>query len=245
VILASDLQRAIDIALAALNGSENSDLRLDDRRDIYSFFDALPGRQGRIARTAAALRVARRVLPVWDGMPSEAGYLTMPGLMLATADQLLAALKSGLTGDEIKTLAQSITVTVSAEPPAGREEPIVYTAYHLSALAVEMAGFTWEGPSSLYYHEWCVFLASMTALHEALGLGWWKWAQTNDAVGYAALSYAPGTWTAFEDQNPAYFVPQGNWDYTGPETLAKRHEFWEWWCREVVPWSWEASTSMI
>ncbi len=65
-------------------------------------------------------------------------------------------------------------------------------------------------------------------------LGW-----RGDAAKWAAIAYAGGTWLEFEEQNPSDFVPQGTWDYSSPDVKAKRREFWEWWCREVISVAWQ------
>lgn len=114
-----------------------------------------------------------------------------------------------------------------------------------------MDDLTGEMPTSLYYHAWCAFLAAKSALEEVLGWDVFRGVMIDsstsdsdlewrgDTAKWAAIAYAGGTWTEFEEQDLDDFVPQGTWDYSSSDVQAKRCEFWEWWCREVIPAAWK------
>lgn len=245
------LQNHIDNALAAVQRHPQFDLDPYYRLVIYQFFDALPGLEGRIARTHLSVVVAQRVLHLYDIMPKEAGYPTMPRLMISTAEQLLSRLRGGLSEQQLDELAHEIKVEVIYGTEAKPIEIWTHTAVELAQLAQEMNDLSGEMPTSLYYHGWCAFLAAKSALEEVLG--WdvlrsvmidsstsdsdFEW--RGDTAKWAVIAYAGGTWTEFEEQDPDYFVPQGTWDYSSSDVQAKRRKFWEWWCREVIPAAWE------
>ena len=106
------LQNHIDNALTVVQKHPQFDLDPYYRLVIYQFFDAFPGLKGRIARTHLSVVVAKRVLHLYDIMPEEAGYPTMPRLMISTAEQLLSHLRDGLSEQQLDELAQKIKVEV-------------------------------------------------------------------------------------------------------------------------------------
>jgi hypothetical protein len=217
---------------------------------IYQFFDDLSGLKGRIARTHLSVEVAQRVLHLYEIIPNGGGYPTMPRLMISTAEQLLSLMRSGLTERQLDEMAQEITVEVVFGTEAEPDEIYTETAVELALLAEEMDSITGELPTSLYYHGWCAFLAALSALSDALGWDTLKYAaidyytsnsdlkREGDAAKWAAIAYAGGAWSEFEEQDPFDFAPQGTWDYLAPDAKVKRREFWEWWCRRVVPAVW-------
>jgi hypothetical protein len=75
--LPANLQKQFETALAVMQNQSEFDLGLDCRLAVYDSFDALPRLKGRIARTHLSIVVAKQVLPFWDSMPEEHGYLTM------------------------------------------------------------------------------------------------------------------------------------------------------------------------
>jgi hypothetical protein len=179
--------------------------------------------------------VAQHVLPLWDTMSDEHGYVTMPRLMLSTAEQLLSHMRTGLTSEQLGELARTITVEVVSGTENEPSETYTHTVIELASLAAEMDSLTGESEDSLYYPAWCAFLSAMNALREALGWKWWN----GDAAKWASIAYAGGTWLEFEEQDPAWFVPHGKWDYLSPDVRARRREFWEWWHEKVIPTAWE------
>ncbi|MCB8925479.1 MAG: hypothetical protein H6652_07595 [Ardenticatenaceae bacterium] len=247
------LQKQIDEALYAIQEHPKSDLDPFHRLVIYQFFASLSGLKGRIARIHLSVMAAHRVLHLYDVLPEEHGYPTMPRLMISTAEQLLSHLSEGLTEQQLNELATGIMIEVGYGPEAQPIEVHTHTAMGLARLAQEMNDLTGEMPTSLYYHAWCAFLAAKSALDEALGWDVFrnavidastsnsdlKW--IGDTAKWAAIAYAGGEWTEFEEQDPSDFSPQGNWNYSSTIVRSKRKEFWEWWCSEVIPTAWRYS----
>ncbi len=245
------LQRHIDDALDAMRRHPHYDLDPYHRLVIYRFFDDLSGLKGRTARTYLSVIVAQRVLHLYDVMPEEAGYPTMPKLMISIAEQILHHLLEGLAETQLNKLVQEITVEVIYGTEVKPIELHTLTAIELAQMAQEMDDLTGEMPTSLYYHSWCAFLAAKSALEEALGWNVFKKAiidsstsnsdlkSIGDTAKWAAIATSGGVWSEFEDQDPSDFVPQGNWDYSSSDVKAKHQEFWEWWCGEVIPTTWE------
>ncbi len=147
-----DLQNHINDALTAVREHPQFDLEPYYRLVIYQFFDALPRAKGRIARTHLSVIVAQRVLHLVNIMPEEAGYPTVPRLMVSTAEQLLSYMREGLTELQLDELAQEITVEVIYGTEAKPIEIYTHTAVELAPLAQEMDDLTGEMPTSLYYH---------------------------------------------------------------------------------------------
>jgi hypothetical protein len=237
------LEIHIQQALAIMRGNPDSILPLDARLPIYHFFDSLPGMKGRIARTHLAIRVAQKVLPLIE-QPNW-GYSTMPDVMCASAEQVLAHLRRGMTAQQINRLAQKTTIeallgqTVVDSLVMRKDQPIYrYPVENLLRLAEEMDSLTGTPASSLYYLAYCVHLAAMNALEEALAWNWWTQA---DGAEWAVIAYAGGVWTAFEDpeRRDDELGPNGTWDYSAPDVQVKRCAFWEWWFNEAIPSAWE------
>jgi hypothetical protein len=233
--LPAPLQHALDTVRDTLYHHPDRLLQLQDRRHVYAFFDTLSAHECRRARTVAALMVAQRVVAVYDGLPAEAGYPTMPRLMLTVAEQLLMQLQAGSTLETIDQVAREMVVELLLGTEDDPGEVYQHTPHDLAELAAEMDSLTGESPASVYYHAWCAFLAAMGVLREVLGLAWWN----GDSAHWAACAYAGGIWTAAEQHDSGYFTPQGTWDYGTPEARLKRTEFWEWWCTAVIPHAWQ------
>lgn len=247
------LQKYIDDALGAMRKHQQFDLDPYYRLVIYQYFDNLSGWKGRIAHTHLSIMAAERVCHLYDVMPEEHGYPTLPRLMISIANQLLTHFCEGVNAMQANEISQEITVEVIFGPKAVPMETHTYTAIELAQLAQEMNVLSGEMPTSLYYQAWCAFLAAKSALDEALG--WVEFRKAiidstttnsdlqwnSDTAKWAAIASVGGVWSEFEVQDPSDFVPQGNWDYSSPDTKAKRKEFWEWWCSEAVPAAWRTA----
>jgi hypothetical protein len=238
-----DLKRWVDQAQVALEQQGSVEEAASCRFPIYAFFDALPELQGRVACTYLGLKASQRVLPLWGKWgATEGGYETLPKLMLGTAKHLFAAMKERATPSDLDTLARQITVEVNSGTEASPGEISLHTIHDLLGLACELDSLSGESPNSLYWLDWCVFLAAMNTLVEALGrdkpidaltveVDMWG----GDPAKWAAMAYGGGIWSAFEPPSFADFSPQGTWDYSAPAVSAKRREFWMWWLLEIVP----------
>jgi hypothetical protein len=195
-----ELQKHIDDALRQVENLPASEPDIESRLAIYNFFSTLPDLKGRTARTYLAITVAQKVLPLVK--QPNGGYSTMPHLMNATAAGLLERMREGMSAQQLDELAEQTTV----EALLGQEtlSTIFNPADHpihqdsiedLLRLAEEMDSLTGTPDSSLHYHAYCVHLAAMNALEEALGWNWWT--QT-DGSKWAVIAYSGGSWTAFE-----------------------------------------------
>jgi hypothetical protein len=238
------LQGYIEDALDKLWSNPLSDLNLDSRLAIYDFFDTLPEPNGRMARTDLSLMATQKALPMV--LQPAWGYPGMPELICATATRLLEYMREGWTGEQIDELARKTTIEELLGSETARtiirrgDVPLFRrTPAGLSALSQELNSVTGTQPSSWFYHAWCAQLAAMATLEEALAGHWWA---GQDASQWAALAYAGGTWSGFDEpeakEDP--LGPHGSWDYSSPDVEANRRDFWEWWCKEAVPASWES-----
>lgn len=226
------LREHLEEALVAVQADPQADLSLDKRLPIYEIFDSLPDLKGRTARTHVSLSVTQRVLPL-NNLPDDDGR-ERTTLMHTLAEQLLHHLQQGVTAEQLHELAEDMKTTFTYWDDFFGNRSIHLSVQQLAFGALERHAFTGEAPTSLYYPAWCVYLSAMTTLFEALGFGWWD----GDAGKWAVIAYAGGTWTAFEEQDLDDFTPQGTWDYSSPDVITKRREFWEWWCREAVLDAW-------
>lgn len=232
--LPTKLQRHIERVLKTAQKHPGPDLAISTYRPIYKFFDALPPLSGRIARTHLSILVAKRVVHIWDSLPPDYGYSTLPRLLISIAGQFLAQMRKSMTVQQLDELAKTRKVKLIVGTQDDPIETYHLTIMELVGLTEEMDSITCEPPYSLYHQPWCAFLAAMTSLHEALG---WNW-RNMDIPQLAAIASGGGKWSALEKQD--ILDPEGVWDYSSPETRMKRIKFWQWWCRKAIPTVWNA-----